>query len=425
MSLGAKGLLAHKRLGVVLEATQAPPDPDPDPDPDPPTSLLGVGSSSNSLTLYPKSAPRTVGNYYVSPTGSDSNAGTSLASPFRTIQRALQAVSSGQTIIVRAGTYTGAINRNTNWSSTVRVFAYGTERPVINAGSGTALNFTGSSRNEHWYGFDIRGGSTYGIRLEGRDITIENCWVNRCAQNQYGAGIFVGQTTGSNALIQDCAVFRLGDGYSGGTNTPDGIVFTSAPGTLTNNHRCVRCFVANTTDDGIDLYRATNTQIIDCAILGGGYYWNGTAAGEGHGTKMGGNTPGPNLIRGTIAAHCRQVGLNANGAPNITWTNNTSVSNYVGMAFRAGASSHVATNNLVTHCNTTYTQTPGSQSNNSWQVGVSNSNVAYAAPASGDYSLAASSFARGKGTGGQHLGASTIALELLKSWWNHPDVYRP
>jgi hypothetical protein len=45
--------------------------------------------------------------YYVAPTGSDANEGTS-AAPFKTIQQAADIVEPGDSVIVRAGTYTGA-----------------------------------------------------------------------------------------------------------------------------------------------------------------------------------------------------------------------------------------------------------------------------------------------------------------------------
>ena len=42
--------------------------------------------------------------YYVSPTGSDSNPGTQ-ASPFATVQKGANAASAGDTVWLRAGTY--------------------------------------------------------------------------------------------------------------------------------------------------------------------------------------------------------------------------------------------------------------------------------------------------------------------------------
>src|SRR5256885_17254436 len=45
--------------------------------------------------------------YYVSTGGSDSSAGTSDSLAFRTLQKAANVVSAGDTVIVRAGTYVG------------------------------------------------------------------------------------------------------------------------------------------------------------------------------------------------------------------------------------------------------------------------------------------------------------------------------
>ena len=44
-------------------------------------------------------------NYYVSTTGSNANAGTSLASPFLTIQQAANVAQAGDNVYVRGGTY--------------------------------------------------------------------------------------------------------------------------------------------------------------------------------------------------------------------------------------------------------------------------------------------------------------------------------
>jgi hypothetical protein len=54
--------------------------------------------------------------YYVSPTGSDSNNGTSLASAFATPQKAATVVQAGDTVLIAAGTYHGTINM-TNYAS--------------------------------------------------------------------------------------------------------------------------------------------------------------------------------------------------------------------------------------------------------------------------------------------------------------------
>lgn len=77
------------------------------------------------------------GDMFVSPTGSDSNPGT-LAYPKRTLGAALAAITPGQTIRVRAGTYRERVvmSGKGGVSSAVRtrIMGYGTEKPVITAG---------------------------------------------------------------------------------------------------------------------------------------------------------------------------------------------------------------------------------------------------------------------------------------------------
>ena len=56
--------------------------------------------------------------YYVSTTGADKNAGTSLTSPFATLQYAITAANEGDTVFVLSGTYKGKGNRNLDFAGT-------------------------------------------------------------------------------------------------------------------------------------------------------------------------------------------------------------------------------------------------------------------------------------------------------------------
>jgi len=56
--------------------------------------------------------------YYVSTTGADINAGTSLTSPFATLQHAITAANQGDTVFVLSGTYKGQGNRNLDFAGT-------------------------------------------------------------------------------------------------------------------------------------------------------------------------------------------------------------------------------------------------------------------------------------------------------------------
>lgn len=80
-------------------------------------------------------------NIYVSPEGSDGNAGT-LQAPLRNINTALAKVLSGDTVLVRAGTYYEKVkfSKSGRLDKAITLKAYAGERPVI---SGEGLSITG------------------------------------------------------------------------------------------------------------------------------------------------------------------------------------------------------------------------------------------------------------------------------------------
>src|SRR5262245_61931814 len=73
------------------------------------TSAPACGRMSRDVTSTAQndSPPPPGATFYVSPAGSDSNPGTE-AQPFRTIQRAANAVGPGNTVIVEDGVYSGS-----------------------------------------------------------------------------------------------------------------------------------------------------------------------------------------------------------------------------------------------------------------------------------------------------------------------------
>ena len=78
----------------------------------------------------------TAATYYVATNGSDSNSGTQSA-PFRTIIRGLSVLGVGDTLLIRGGTYTDAVNTDIHKfptgtsSSRTYIKAYPGETPVI------------------------------------------------------------------------------------------------------------------------------------------------------------------------------------------------------------------------------------------------------------------------------------------------------
>lgn len=391
-----------------------------------PSGLIGVASPSTSLTDFPKTANLTSGNYYVSNSGSDSNSGTSTGSPFATIGKALSVVADGQTILVRGGTYTltSRLSRNTGWSTGIKIFGYGNERPIIDGsgtGSGDAgrlLYFQSSARREHWKGFEIRNAKEVSIQIEGQYITIEDVWVHDGATN----GILIGNFGGGagNNLIQDTVVWKLGDGTSTGTNTPDGIAATSSGGsTTTNSNNIVRCLVANAGDDCFDFYRAKDSYFIDCVAIGAGRYWNGNSAGDGNGFKMGGGDTtgaGNNTVRGSFAINCVTSGFNENSS-NVA---NKYYFNSATKDVRGFINDSGTCQDNISYNNSNYNNSAGGGSRNSWNL--SNANPVWKT----DWSLDSSTSPyRAASAASGPTGASTVALELYAVWKSHADFYNP
>lgn len=92
---------------------------------------------------------------------SDSNAGTSSA-PWKTLGHANNTVASGDTVIVRAGTYTESTALKTD------SVAWLAEAAVIIDATGLVTGFTVAALDSVTIqGFDIRGATTYGILIQG------------------------------------------------------------------------------------------------------------------------------------------------------------------------------------------------------------------------------------------------------------------
>ena len=119
--------------------------------------------------------------YYVSKTGSDSRScseAQSVSTPKATINGGVGCLSAGDTLVVRAGTYTeslgtGAVPSGNSWTSKVRIANYNGEtvwmRP--NAGASRVLEFAGS---QQYIEFD-------GINLDGTNATYDTVKINAIA----------------------------------------------------------------------------------------------------------------------------------------------------------------------------------------------------------------------------------------------------
>jgi hypothetical protein len=107
----------------------------------------------------PAPLPASTGTtFYVATTGSDSNPGT-LAAPWRTVQKALSALTAGQRALVRGGTYTQDLyfTRSGTATAPITVEAYPGELPVVASAGGHPLEIGSNGAYFRFKGFVIQG----------------------------------------------------------------------------------------------------------------------------------------------------------------------------------------------------------------------------------------------------------------------------
>lgn len=147
-----------------------------------PTRTRAVGQL---IGLTPDSKQDT---YYVSPHGVDAGPGTR-ARPWKSLQRALDAVSPGHRVIVRAGTYVGSLElrRGGEKGAPVSIEAFEGEKPVI----GGRLKISADYASVTGLVFDGATAPTADVLIwidGGDDVEIRHNEVRNAAQS----GIFVG-----------------------------------------------------------------------------------------------------------------------------------------------------------------------------------------------------------------------------------------
>ncbi|WP_374673272.1 choice-of-anchor Q domain-containing protein [Ideonella sp.] len=111
--------------------------------------------------VWPPALPRTTYNYHVSPSGSDSNPGTSTA-PFKTLARAARAATRpGTTVWVAPGRYTGGFKTTAHGTATARIHwvSTGQRAAVIVPDPLSSAQAAWDNRGHHVsiYGFQVDG----------------------------------------------------------------------------------------------------------------------------------------------------------------------------------------------------------------------------------------------------------------------------
>jgi uncharacterized repeat protein (TIGR02059 family) len=243
-------------------------------------------------------------NYYVAPTGSDSNPGT-ISQPWRTWQKGFSSISAGDILYIRGGTYTGMYgsghgvnisSKSGTSSSPITVTAYPGEIPVLDCSSlssSAGVNFGILMRScNYWHlkGLTVKnvreyrnlhkssGGSpTAGWELGNcKDITFELCNVA-----ESGNGFTLNGTV-YNIRYINCDAYRNYDYYDSGG------LANGFNGNIRNNSTVYYkgCRAWANSDDGWDMYGGAGyIEYIDCWA-----YRNGKdvpTIGNGDGFKLG------------------------------------------------------------------------------------------------------------------------------------------
>jgi hypothetical protein len=277
-------------------------------------------------------------NYYVSPSGNDSNSG-SLSSPFATIMRAQQAASFGDVVYLRGGTYNmsnaqiaststpyayvHAINK-----SGISYFAYPGETPIINMSnvkpSGLrVVAFYVTADNCHFRGLEIVGTQvtitshtvSYVFRVNNAD---NNIFERLNVHDGMATAVYIVGNSKNN-LVLNCDSYNNWDSVSenrSGENT-DGFGCHVTAGGTGNVFRGCRAWFNS--DDGYDCIGAEEKVTIDrCWAFYNGYSTSFSSLANGNGFKVGGygiNNPvnPPSIIPRHLVQFSLAVRNKANG----------------------------------------------------------------------------------------------------------------
>jgi hypothetical protein len=302
--------------------------------------------------------------YYVSPTGSDSNAGT-IDKPFHGFQKGADVAVAGDTVYFRGGTYSyagqgsgtaaeGVLLTKSGSSDTKRIYfwAYPNEKPIFDF-SQLTLSKTATCggirlNNANWLYFK-------GLEIEGvpEPGTVANngIWSNPGSNNTYellnihnisGPGLSIANGTGGN-LVLNCDSHDNYDATSaqGAGQNADGFgIHYQKSGPSTVLRGCRSWF---NSDDGYDcIFQGVPVIWENCWAMRMGFHDHGTisaAQGNGNGFKAGGFGMPPNygsypspivhhVLRNCVSLLNKAAGFYQNHQPTSdTFYNNSSYDN--------------------------------------------------------------------------------------------------
>jgi hypothetical protein len=293
----------------------------------------GAGAHMMAGAMQSAAAPDAAANYtvpattyklYVSPNGSDSNAGTASA-PFRTLARAARATRPGTTVFVAPGTYSGGFKTTVHGSAGARIYYVSTTKwgakivPV--SGSSAKTGWDNRGNYVDIIGFHVDGSGsrwTGGIYNGGSYDVIRGNWVHHIAKGttcNSGGGSAIGVDSYYRGVKGDVIGNLVHDIGPAGCRYVQGI-YISTSGSVKNN------VVYRVAEGGIHLWHDANNVIIT----------NNTVVASNTGIIVGGgdfyHTSGPanNIHVHSNIVYDNRMGISEQGR---TGTGNTYRNNLV------------------------------------------------------------------------------------------------
>lgn len=146
--------------------------------------------------------------YYVSPTGNDSNSGNSLSSPFRTISKCVATFGSGDSCLIRGGTYLEFVDvkRSGSQSAPATIATYQGEQVTIDGQHTRSTMRLNSINHLVIRGLHLANSATFALEsVSSSNISITDCQVS---YPRDGGLVF---RNGSNILVEKCNVHHTND----------------------------------------------------------------------------------------------------------------------------------------------------------------------------------------------------------------------
>jgi len=270
------------------------------------TAIITVTGSGITRTLtFDQSAGELGANYYLSPSGSDSNNGD-IDHPFATLTKLWTVIQPGELAYLRGGNYSLSAqvtlnNVNGTSGNLIKIWAYPGETPVfVSNGSykGTAIKFCGSYF--HWKGIEIKNFNStstlaFGFRAgdeTGFGVATNNNIFETLNIHHNVCGFVLSHHATGNTII-NCDFHHNYSSYNGGSDS-DGIEISYQHFGMSNI--ITGCRAWDNGDDGIDF--SDNDALITCTnnwSWHNGFEVDGSGntteinAGDGLGFKLGWN----------------------------------------------------------------------------------------------------------------------------------------